>query len=192
MYKKVDNTYVLGYKGFNADLVCRDMKYVIGEKYSVKKNKINLCSYGFHFCEFPLDVFTYCDGPDKIYGIVKAEGKIIKGYDKSVCSKITLLATISKDDLMRSVNGHYNVPYESRWYKNGLLHNISGPAQIYADGRKCWYENGILHRENGPAIEFPNGEKQWYYKGKQYRVYKPPTNQSDSDVTTITVHHSKL
>ena len=55
-----------------------------------------------------------------------------------------------------------------KWYVNGNLHRIDGPAVEYADGDKEWWFNGQPHRENGPANEKTNGYKEWWLNGKQY------------------------
>jgi len=51
-----------------------------------------------------------------------------------------------------------------RYYLNGKLHRLDGPAITYKHGNKVWYQNGLLHREDGPACEFANGDKHWYYQ----------------------------
>ena len=55
-----------------------------------------------------------------------------------------------------------------RWYQNGKLHRLDGPAGEWADGSKFWYQNGKRHRLDGPAIELACGEKCWYIEGKEY------------------------
>lgn len=75
----------IGFKGFNENLVCRSLKYSVGETYQMSENKIRLCSTGYHFCNKLKDVFTYYrnDGNNK-FAIVEALGKVIDGDDKSV------------------------------------------------------------------------------------------------------------
>ena len=53
-------------------------------------------------------------------------------------------------------------------YKDGKIHNESGPAIISKDGTKIWCINGYEHREDGPAVEFASGDKRWHYKNKRY------------------------
>ena len=45
------------YKGFDKDLKCRDLQYEIGKTY--EEPTAELCTKGFHACEYPLDVFKY-------------------------------------------------------------------------------------------------------------------------------------
>ena len=48
---------MIGFKGFNKDLRCRNKQYVIGE--TAEEPTAELCETGIHFCEHPLDVFGY-------------------------------------------------------------------------------------------------------------------------------------
>ena len=68
---------------------------------------------------------------------------------------------------------------DKRWYLNGKLHRVDGPAIEYADGDKYWYLNGKRHREDGPAIEFANGSKFWYLDDKLHRVDGPAIEQAN-------------
>ena len=45
------------YKGFDKDLKCRGFQYEIGKTY--EEPTADLCSSGFHSCEYPLDVLAY-------------------------------------------------------------------------------------------------------------------------------------
>ena len=46
-----------GFKGFNKDLKCRDFQFEIGGKF--EEPEAITCEKGFHFCEYPIDVFGY-------------------------------------------------------------------------------------------------------------------------------------
>ena len=59
-----------------------------------------------------------------------------------------------------------------RWYQNGKLHRLDGPAREDSNGSKHWFLNGKRHREDGPAleggsVECGNGRKEWWINGKR-------------------------
>lgn len=60
-----------------------------------------------------------------------------------------------------------------RWYLDGQLHRVDGPAVEYPNGPKEWWLNGFRHRENGPAIEGKFGDLSWYKHGKLHREDGP-------------------
>jgi hypothetical protein len=66
-----------------------------------------------------------------------------------------------------------------KWYKEGKVHRLDGPAVEYPSGLKYWYKEGILHRKNGPAAEYPNGEKHWLQEGKKHRLDGPAIEYPD-------------
>lgn len=97
---------MIGFKGFNSDWTSKynKYKYKLGEEYE-EKDKIRICKNGFHFCEFPLDVFNYYQiltrriNSDRIfhfskYSIVESDNKDIDPLTledtKRVTSKIKL------------------------------------------------------------------------------------------------------
>ena len=66
-----------------------------------------------------------------------------------------------------------------RWFLNGKLHRIDGPAIEWSDGNKFWYLNDKLHREDGPAVEWVSGYKSWYLNDEQLtkKQYKKATRK---------------
>ena len=71
---------VIGYKGFDANLRCRDMQFEVGKTFEVATAE--LCKSGLHFCEHPLDCFGYYPpGMGSRYCLVEASGEIV-GHDK--------------------------------------------------------------------------------------------------------------
>ena len=60
-----------GFKGFNKDLTCRDFQFKEGEVFT--EDEAKLCDSGFHFCEHPLDCFSYYPPADSVYHTVEAE-----------------------------------------------------------------------------------------------------------------------
>lgn len=59
------------YKGFNADMTCRDFQYKEGETYT--EDNAELCSKGFHACEDPVDCFAYYDPAKSVFHKVELE-----------------------------------------------------------------------------------------------------------------------
>ena len=65
-----------------------------------------------------------------------------------------------------------------RWYLNGELHRIDGPAIERLNGTKLWYLNGKYHRVDGPAVEDSNGYKAWFLNGERHREDGPAIEYS--------------
>ena len=82
------------FKGFDKDLKCRDFQYEIGKEYT--EDKADICNYGFHACEFPMDVFGYYPPSDSRYCEVELEANDQKSSDdsKRVGKKISVKAEI--------------------------------------------------------------------------------------------------
>jgi hypothetical protein len=60
-----------------------------------------------------------------------------------------------------------------RWYLNGQLHRVDGPAVEFINGDKEWFLNGQPHRVDGPAIEWADGGKYWCLNGQLHRIDGP-------------------
>jgi hypothetical protein len=85
---------IKGYKGFNEDLKCRDFQYKIGNTYEIK-GKPEICGDGFHFCEFPLDVFGYYEPAQSKFCEVESLGDTDIGDDKIATNKIKIGAELN-------------------------------------------------------------------------------------------------
>ena len=72
----MDNKIIKGYKAFNKDMTCRGFQYKEGKTYECKEASI--CNSGFHFCENPLDVFSYYDLCESMFCEVEGLGKFDK------------------------------------------------------------------------------------------------------------------
>ena len=61
----------------------------------------------------------------------------------------------------------------TRWYKDGLLHRVDGPAVIGTRGSEAWYFEGLKHRFDGPAFYDKDGREGWYIHGVLHREGGP-------------------
>jgi hypothetical protein len=68
-----------------------------------------------------------------------------------------------------------------KWFLDGKLHNLRGPACIYPNGRTEWYRDNLRHREGGPSVEDPSGLKEWHQNGRYHRVDGPAYISSAGD-----------
>ena len=90
---------IRGFKGFNSNMTCRGFKYEEGKDYE-EQGDISVCSKGFHFCLYPLDVFGYYP-PAYIsmnkFHEVEGSGEMDVDTDdtKIACSKIHIGAELS-------------------------------------------------------------------------------------------------
>src|SRR5882762_8333875 len=91
------------YKGFNADMSCRGVKFAVGGEY-VHEGAVKACSAGFHACEYPLDVLQYYPPNTSVYAEVEQDGEISKHSDDSkVASKILRVkASLSLSGLIKA------------------------------------------------------------------------------------------
>ena len=93
---------IKGFKGFDKDLKCRDFEFEVGKEYEEKD--ASCCNYGFHFCEYPLDVFNYYAPADSRYCEVEGSGKIDKedSDSKVAASKISIGVEIGIPGLVKA------------------------------------------------------------------------------------------
>ena len=74
------------YKGFDKDLKCRGYQYEIGGEY--REDSAELCSKGFHACEYPLDCFGYYTPAESRYCEVEIDDNGQRNDDDTkVCGK---------------------------------------------------------------------------------------------------------
>ena len=92
-----------GYKGFDKDLKCREFKYEIGKTFE-ENVKPKCCERGFHFCEYPLDVFNYYSPATSRFCEVEALGKVDKNDNDTKVStnKIRIGAELSFEKLTKA------------------------------------------------------------------------------------------
>jgi len=83
---------ISGFKGFNKDLQCRGFQYEIGKEYETDQSPVRCTENGFHFCEYPLDVFNHYPPAGGRFCEVEGEGQADKrgGDTKIAVSKISI------------------------------------------------------------------------------------------------------
>jgi hypothetical protein len=92
-----------GYKGFDKDLRCRDMRYEVGKEYALKGNPV-VCNNGFHFCKTLLAVNDYYRLNESRVCEVEALGDIAKEGGKYCTNRIKILRELSRDEIITLAN----------------------------------------------------------------------------------------
>jgi hypothetical protein len=99
--QQANNTIKTGFKGFNSDWTCNGFQFEVGKTFE-HKGKVSLCNSGFHFCENPLDIFSYYPPTGKF---AEVEGKNVSsetsGYSQCVCRSITIKSEISLHEVIK-------------------------------------------------------------------------------------------
>jgi len=88
---------VIGFKGFDKNLKCRDFQFEVGKKY-VHEGVLKLCASGFHYVEYPLDIFQYYAPNEARFAEVVPEGvsdQRESGDSKRAAKGLTIKAEIS-------------------------------------------------------------------------------------------------
>jgi hypothetical protein len=81
-----------GYKAYDKDLKCRGYQYEIGKTYETDQHPVRCGSTGFHWCENPLDMWSYYDITTSRFTVVEASGEHDKGSDdtKIASARLTI------------------------------------------------------------------------------------------------------
>ena len=89
---------MIGYKGFNKELKCRDFQYEVGKIYF--EERAECCKQGFHFCEKLTDVFYYYQLSSSRFCKVLGSGRLdIKG-DKIASTEIEIIRELSLEEIL--------------------------------------------------------------------------------------------
>ena len=94
---------MIGYKGFDKDLKCRDFQFEVGKEYE-HDGKVKLCESGFHFCENPQGVFGhYSPGKGSRFAVVEADevSDERESDSKRVAKKLKIKSEISVFEMCR-------------------------------------------------------------------------------------------
>ena len=97
------NEIVVGYKGFDENLKCRDMQYVVGET-KIHKGAIKLCDSGLHFVEDPFDILNYYPLIGSRFAEVEATGvsSETSNDSKRVAKSLNIKAELTLDGLIKA------------------------------------------------------------------------------------------
>lgn len=89
-----------GFKGFDKNMQCKGFQYHVGGEY--EEPDAVLCVKGFHFCEFPFDVFKHYPPANSRYAVVEGAGNMFKNdFDsKVVCTKLRIEKEITLSELV--------------------------------------------------------------------------------------------
>jgi len=93
-----------GFKGFDKDLKCQGQQYTIGET-TTHSGTVSLCNSGLHFCESPLDAFTFYRPGSSRYAEVEADdvsGEQKKNESKRVAKSLHVKAELEIPALVKA------------------------------------------------------------------------------------------
>jgi hypothetical protein len=134
--KTSDTAAITAYKGFDKDLECRNMQYVIGKSYT-HNGDVKLCESGFHSCENPLDVLNYYDLCESRFARVTASGTIArhnKQDSKIASASITIDAEIKLPEFIISAVNYLIDLCKSASGSNSQLAASGDNSQLAASG----------------------------------------------------------
>jgi hypothetical protein len=96
-------TITRGFKGFDKDLKCRGMQFEPGKTFEVPGDP-KMCERGLHFCEHPLDCFSYYPPARSRYFTVETDCVSPETGDdtKRVTSKLTIGAEVNIAGLVKA------------------------------------------------------------------------------------------
>ena len=142
---------VKGYKGFNRDLTCRDFQYEIGKTYEYDGD-IELCRQGFHFCRELRNVHDFYDLKQSRICEIVADGKVEDDGIKSVCSRISIVRELSREEIDAAVNtGEGNTGV----FNSGNRNSGDGNS---GDGNSGDYNSGGYNSGDGNSGDGNSGD----------------------------------
>ncbi len=94
-------TKILAFKGFDAQLQCRNFQFELNKSYT-HDGPVIACEQGFHACEYPLDIFKYYAPATSRFGEVELSGETSKeGSDtKIAAAEITIKCELKIPELV--------------------------------------------------------------------------------------------
>ena len=101
---QVAGEVVVAYKGFDANMKCRDFQFVVGETYT-HDGDVRACVSGFHACTKPSDVWKYYGPAESRYAKVEMSGTLSRHDEDSkiAASIFKVVEEISAKDFVKLV-----------------------------------------------------------------------------------------
>ena len=121
---------IIGYKGFDKNLCCRNKQYEVGKGYH--EDQVSICSCGMHFVTDPLDLFAcYPPSEGNRFCIIEAWGDVdSKKYNSKHCaSDLFIVRELTLVELAEEI-----VIYRDTHLKNDLK-NTDDALLAYTTGR---------------------------------------------------------
>ena len=135
---------MIGYKGFDKDLKCKDFQYRVGETYKFD-GEIEICERGFHFCDIPTAVFEFYVPADSRFALVEATGSIANDGEHKFCTdKIKIVTELTLAEMIAMMSTVYantgncsaaiNTGYRSAATNTGYCSaaSVSGKSSVAA------------------------------------------------------------
>ena len=143
------------YKRFNKDMTCRGFQYAEGKTYET--DKAEMCMYGFHACENPLDCSSYYSPAKSVIREVELEDVSPDRQEDSkvVAKKITIGAKL---DVMGLCKAHFEYVASKCTVKKGgeNLDNTAVSTGNYGSAA-AGYNGSAAACDKGSAAAGDNG-----------------------------------
>jgi len=93
---------IKGFKAFDKDLKCRGYQFELNKDF--KTDKAVICQEGFHFCENPLDLFSYYSPAESKFAEVEGKGEIVTHNEDSkvACTELHIEAEVNINALIKA------------------------------------------------------------------------------------------
>ena len=160
---------VKGYKAFNKDLTCRDMRYEIGKTYEMEGKPIP-CERGYHFCKSLVDCYNYYSmSEDTRICEVKAIGDVATDDDVKFCTnKIAIVKEVKnpreKSNLSESSIGYCNSGNCNSGNRNSgdcNSGNWNSGNSNSGDWNSGNWNSGVFCTSKNPTIKLFDKESDW-------------------------------
>ena len=138
-------THIPGYKGFDENMQCRGFQYQEGNTYHEDGN-IEACQSGFHFCKYPLDVFSYYYPAKNKFCNVEGFGKVSNDTDdtKVAVSDLKVKAEIGISGLVKAAIEYTRKRCTNKCNaKEGEPATAGDSGAATSRGKSCTGKNGL-------------------------------------------------